>query len=130
LIIIACTVVSLFFEEFRTYTGVTFSVWVFCAFVLVYAIAEITTDLAHMQTKPIFFSPSIFPIYIYNPKKNDVDPKNAPTIALMVGLITLLLWSVTCTVWIYPHNVGVSAGILFEEILIIICFHLISVSAQ
>ena len=130
IVIVSCTVVSLFFDSFRTYTGVTLSVWVFCGFLLVYAGSELLSDLANIETKPIFFSPSIFPIYIYNPKKNDVDPKNGPTIALLSSLVILILWSVTCTVWVYPHNIGVSAGILCEQILIVSCFHLISVSSE
>ena len=97
---------------------------------MIYAGSELSSDLANIEKKPIFFSPSIFPVYIYNPKKNDVDPKNGPTIALLTSLVILMLWSVTCTVWVYPHNIGVSVGILLEAFIIISCFHLISVSAE
>lgn len=129
-IIISATVVSLFFEEFRTFTGVSISIWVTAALFIVYALAEISTDLANMEKKPVFFSPWIFPIYIYNPKKNDVEPHNLPSIALITGLILMMLWSVLCSVWVYPHNVGISLSIFFELLLIITCFHLIGVSAH
>lgn len=129
-IIISATVVSLFFEEFRTFTGVSISCWVTAALFIVYAISEISTDIATIETKPVFFSPWIFPIYIYNPKKNDVEPHNLPTVSLIVGLILMMVWSVLCSVWVYPHNVGISLSILFELILIITCFHLIGVSAH
>jgi len=129
-IIISATVVSLFFDEFRTFTGVSISCWVTAALFIVYAMSEIGSDLAKMETKPVFFSPWIFPVYIYNTKKNDVEPHNFPTVALIVGLIIMILWSVLCSCFVYPHNVGVSIGILFELLLIIACFHLLGVSAH
>lgn len=97
---------------------------------LVYAVAEIASDISKMEKNPVFFSPWLFPIYIYNPKKNDVEPHNLPTVALLGGLVILMMWSVVCSVWVYPHNVGVSLSILFELILIICAFHLIGVSAH
>lgn len=129
LIVIACTVVSLFSDEYRTYTGVSISVWVLCFFMLVYGFSELYTDLSKIETNPIFFAPCIFPIYIYNPKKNDVVPKYGPTIVIFAALVFLILWSVTCTVWVYPHNIGISVGILVEQVLIILSFHLIGVSS-
>jgi len=42
----------------------------------------------------------------------------------------MMMWSVLCSVWVYPHNVGISIGILFELLLIISAFHLIGVSAH
>lgn len=130
LVIIAATVVSWFVEEYRTFLGISISIWVFAALLLVYALAEIGSDVMKMETKPVFFSPWVFPVYIYNAKKNDVEPHNLPTIALITGLLVLLAWSVLCSVWVYPYNVGVSLGILFEEILIIAVFHLMGLSAN
>lgn len=69
-------------------------------------------------------------MYIYNAKKNDVEPNNGPAIAFITGLLVLILWSVTCTVWVYPHNVGISVGIFFENVLIILSFHLIGISSH
>jgi hypothetical protein len=129
-IIISATVVSFFYDEYRTFTGVSISCWVTAALFLVYAMSEIGSDVAKMETKPVFFSPWIFPVYIYNPKKNDVEDHTTPTIALMFGLVIMIMWSVLCSVWVYPHNVGVSIGILFELLLMIACFHLIQLSAH
>lgn len=124
-IIIASTVVSLCVEGFRVFTGVSISIWVFAALLLVYALSEITSDLMNMEKKPIYFSPWVFPVYIYNPKKNDVEPHNLPSISLITGLLVLILWSITASVWIYPHNVGISLSILFENVLVIAVLHLI-----
>jgi len=69
-IIVSSTVVSFFFsEEFRIFSGISISIWVLAAMMLVYAIAEIGSDLSKMETKPVFFSPWLFPVYVYNPKK-------------------------------------------------------------
>lgn len=129
-IIISATVVSFFFEEYRTFTGISISCWVTAALFIVYALSEIGSDLSTMEKKPVFFSPWIFPVYIYNPKKNDVESHSFPTAALLIGLSIIILWSVLCSCWVYPHNVGVSIGIFFELLLIISCFHLIGVSAH
>lgn len=128
-IIISVTVVALIVEDFSTYFGISISTWVFALVLLVYAGSEIFSDLANIETKPVFFSPWIFPVYTYNAKKNDVEPHNGPAIAMISGLLILMVWSVTCTVWVYPHNVGVSLSILFEEVLIILVLHLAAVSS-
>ena len=129
-IIISATVVSFFFDQYRTFTGISISCWVTAALFIVYALSEIGSDLAKMEKTPVFFSPWIFPVYIYNAKKNDVEPHSFPTVSLMIGFTIIILWSVLCSCWVYPHNVGVSVGILFELLLIISCFHLIGVSAH
>lgn len=128
-LIIACTIVSIIIDEFRTYFGISISTWMLALMLLVYAGSEISSDLSKMETKPIFFSPWLFPVYSYNAKKNDVESKNGPAIALISGILILMVWSVTCAVWIYPHNVGVSLGILFEELLVIFILHLAGVSS-
>jgi hypothetical protein len=69
-VIISATVVSFFFSDtFRIFSGVSISIWVTAAMMLVYALAEIGSDLSKMETKPVFFSPWLFPVYVYNPKK-------------------------------------------------------------
>jgi hypothetical protein len=129
-LIVSSTVVSFFFEEFKVFSGVSISIWIIAAMMLVYAFAEISSDLSKMETKPVFFSPWLFPVYVYNPKKNDVEAHNLPTVALIGGLVTMMLWSVLCSIWVYPHNVGVSLSILFELLLMVSAFHLIGVSAH
>ena len=128
-IIVAATVVSLIVEGFEVFVGVSISTWVFAGLLLVYAASELLSDLKNMEKKPVFYSPWVFPVYIYNPKKNDVESKNGPAIALVCGFLVLITWSVIASVWIYPHNVGVSLSILFEHVLVICLFHLLQASS-
>ena len=97
-------------------------------FLFLYAGAEIFSDIRNIETKPIFYSPWIFPVYIYNPKKNDVEKHNSPAIALIVGFLIMICWSVLCSVWIKPFYVGVSLSIMFELMLIVCVLYLISVT--
>ena len=69
----------------------------------------------------------IFYLFFY---RNDVEAHNLPTVALICGLVIMMMWSVLCTIWVYPHNVGISLSIFFELLLMISAFHLIGVSAH
>jgi len=99
-IMVSSIVVSFFVDEFRVFTGFSIAVWVLAALLLVYAFAEIISDLWKIEKNPIFFSPWVFPIYIYNSKKNDVESHNRPSVCLITGLLILILWSVLASVWV------------------------------
>jgi hypothetical protein len=124
-VIVASTVVSFFVPGFRIFVGVSISTWILAAMILVYGLTEVWTDLRNMERKPIFYSPWVFPVYRYNAKKNDVESNNGPAAALVTGFVILITWSVVASVWIYPHNVGVSLSILFENVLLILMNHLL-----
>lgn len=129
-IIISATVVSFFVEGFRIFFGFSISVWVFAALLFVYAFAEIFSDYSKRETHPIFYSPWIFPVYIYNPKKNDIERHSLPAIAMLVGFITMIGWSVLCSIWVYPHHVGVSLSILFEIFMMMSIMFIVSISTH
>jgi len=131
--IIACVMVvaivlSFFLPGFSNFIGVSIAVWLLAAMFLVFALSEISSDLKNMETKPVFFSPWIFPVYNYNLKKNDVTANNGPAVALIVGFLVLIMWAAVASVWIDPHNVGVCLSILFMHVLIIICYHIAQAS--
>lgn len=128
-IIISATVVSLIVEGFEVFFGVSISIWVFAGLLLVYAVTEITSDLNNMETKPVYYSPWVFPVYIYNAKKNDVEANNGPCAALVIGIMILISWAVIASIWVFPHNAGVSLSILFEYLLVFCLFHLMQASS-
>jgi hypothetical protein len=111
-----------------TFEGLSISIWVLSFFIFVYAFAELFSSIKKIETNPIFFSPWIFPVYVYNPKKNDVVKNNGPAIAMLIGYVIMIAWSVLCSVWIEPYYVGVSLSILFELLLIISVLYLVSIS--
>lgn len=81
-----------------------------------------------IETKPLFFSPWIFPVYVFNPKKNDVESHNLPSIAVITSFIVLLVWSALASIWIYPHSVGITLTVLFEISMTLMALYLVSIS--
>ena len=120
LIVIASFVAALIIDGFSNFFGFSISLWLIAFFILLYAFSELISDIKNFKRKPIFFSPWIFPVYIYNPKKNDVESHNEPSIALILGFLILMLWSLLASVWITPVGFGVSVGAVLELILVII----------
>lgn len=128
--VIAPAIVSLCVEDFRVFFGFSISTWILAVLLFVYGFAEISSDVAHIETKPLFFSPWVFPVYIYNPKKNDVESHNGPSIAIITSFIILLIWSVLASVWVFPHSIGVSLTVLFEILMTLVTLFLVSVSQE
>lgn len=127
-IVVGCFVASLIIEEFANFFGFSISTWILAFFILLYSYSELSTDIMNVEKNPVYFSPWIFPVYIYIPKKNDIDPHNGPATALVIGYLLLLCWSVLCTVWVKPYNIGVGLGIIFEFALIITVLYVCSVT--
>lgn len=125
----AAIVLSFFVPGFSNFVGVSIAVWLLAAALLVFAAAEIASDLKNMEAKPVFFSPWVFPVYRYDLKKNDVVPNNGPAVALVSGFLILIVWAAVASVWIDPHNVGVCLSILFMHALFLACFHVLQASA-
>jgi len=81
-----------------------------------------------MVTKPIFFSPWVFPIYVFNPTKQDVQPNNLPAGSILAAFILMIMWGVLATAWITPGDVGVTVSILFEHLLLIAMIYFVQIS--
>jgi uncharacterized membrane protein len=67
--IIATFVASFFVGELSIFMGFSISAWLSALLLLVFGIFRITYDIRNMKQRPIFFSPWVFPIYIFDPKK-------------------------------------------------------------
>lgn len=130
LIIIGTFIVSLIVNDFSNFFGFSISLWILAFFILLYAASELGTDILNFSKRPVFFSPWIFPVYIYNPKKNDVESHNLPSIALLIGFLILMLWSLLASVWITPVGFGVSICAGLEILLIIVTLYLITLTPQ
>jgi hypothetical protein len=128
LLIAGSFISALIIPEFANFLGFSISIWITAFFILMYAFAELYSDIKNIETKPVFFSPWIFPVYIYSPKKNDVERHNMPAAAFIIGMLIMMFWAVLSTVWIDPFAVGVSLSVIFELILVIITLYLVSVT--
>mmetsp|Transcript_3192 Transcript_3192/g.2146 ORF Transcript_3192/g.2146 Transcript_3192/m.2146 type:complete len:473 (-) Transcript_3192:2031-3449(-) len=127
-IVVAPVVASFFLEELYSYVAVSLGVWALCGFLFLYGAMELYTDIKMIDNKPLFYSSMVFPVYKFEPKKNDIDPRNAPAVSVLISVIIMMLWSGSCTVWVAPYYIGVSVGILFELILIVIVLYLITIT--
>jgi len=129
LALIAAFVLSFIIDDFNVFVGFTITILGTAFFILVYSFGVLLQDLNRINSKPIFFSPWIFPVYRYNTRKNDVDKRNEPAVGVIVGMLLVLFWSIFCSVWVSPFYVGISISILVELVLVILALYLISISA-
>ena len=128
IIIASSLIISFFVDRFAIFSGFSLSTWIFALLLFVYSCSEIGSDYAKLEKIPVYFSPWIFPVYIYSPKKNDVEVRNFPSICLLLGFLVMIAWSVLASIWVYPYHVGVSASILFELLMSIAVLFLVSIS--
>ena len=125
IMIVSALIISFFVQGFRIFLGFSISTWLFALLLGVYAFSEITSSVKESDTKPVFYSPWIFPAYVYIPKKNDVESCNKTATAMVAAFIVLIGWSVLASVWFSPSHVGVSLSILFEIALILAVLFLV-----
>lgn len=116
-------------KNFSNFAGFTILVLGTSFIVLVYSLNKFRKNIQNMDRKPLFFSPWIFPVYRFSPKKNDVIPYNLHTVLLLSSLLAILLWSILAAVFLKPYWVGICISILIEITLLIVALYLISISS-
>jgi hypothetical protein len=132
-VVVLCAVVttfvaSFFVKEISIFMGFSIALWLTALLLLAFGILRITYDLRGMRTRPIFFSPWVFPIYVYDPKKQDVISANLPAGSILSALVMLLFWSILATAWFNPTHAGVALSILFEHLIIICMIFMVQIS--
>lgn len=126
--LIAPFVASLIVPSFTIFMGFSISAWLFALVLLAYGYGKLIVDYKNLKRKPVFFSPWIFPIFKFDPKKQDVVPHNLPGGCIILGNGVMICWSALATVWIQPVHVGVSLSILFMFILLLTIIFMIQIS--
>ena len=94
-------------DDMTTYQGATISCYAWLFFLWAYAIFQFTMDYRNFVQKPIYYSPTLFPIYKYNPKINDVEDHYEPAIAWIAGLVLLVFWGFFSNYQLSPTWFGV-----------------------
>jgi hypothetical protein len=112
-LIITPVVLGLILNNFLAYIGFSISVWTLAFFMMIYSVSSIYSDIMNRDANPLFYSPWIFPVYAFNPKKNDIISRNRPNVILILSLMIMICWSATCTVWVKPYSLGIALGIAF-----------------
>ncbi len=70
--IIASFIASGFVGELSNFIGFSISTWLLAFLLIVFGVGKTVYDIRNMKTRPIFFSPWVFPINVFNPSKQDV----------------------------------------------------------
>lgn len=126
--IIAPFVASLIVPGFTIFLGYSISSWLLSGLLFAFGCGRLFFDYMNLRKRPVFFSPWVFPIFRYDPKKQDIVKQNTPVMCLIASLVIMIAWSVLATVWYTPTHVGVSISILFEMMLILVIIFIVQIS--
>lgn len=107
LIVLATTIFSLVDESLNTFEGLSYSSCVLLFLLWSYALIQFAIDFNSSMTRPVFFSASLFPIYKYDPKINNVREHYGPTVSWIAGSFLILMWSLCSSFAIEPVWFGV-----------------------
>lgn len=102
IIVLAGLVISIFSEDFHEFYGATVTCGLIAALFLGVSIFTIFKDNQKAKQAPVFYSPWIFPVYQYNPKKNNVRMKNYPAVFMFLGFGVIIGWSFLCSIFVKP----------------------------
>ena len=105
---------SVFKDDFSTYWGISLGIATLFTILWSYAIFHTIVDIMEIEKRPIWYSTSLFPIYKFNPDKNDLEDHYAPTVALFCGLFMLLLWGFLTNIMVSPSWLGATITIGIE----------------
>jgi hypothetical protein len=133
LVIVTCSIIASFIAsgfvgELSNFIGFSISTWLLAFLLIVFGLGKTIYDIRSMKNRPIFFSPWVFPIYVFNPSKQDVQANNLPAGAILGSFMLMIMWGVLATAWITPGDVGVTITILFEHLLLMAVIYLVQIS--
>jgi hypothetical protein len=75
-----------------SYAGGSYSAAILFFFLWSYAISQFVIDFHEKDTKPIYVSINLFPVYKFNPKINDVEDHYDPAVSFILGLVIAAFW--------------------------------------
>lgn len=87
--------------------------------VCVYSVGSWIKDFNQSETKPVFCSRYLFPIYKFNWITKDIEPHNGPTYAWFLSLIVLVAWSIYYNSKSKDKQIGVSLSIIIETLILV-----------
>jgi len=128
LIVIGAIASSIAISDFNDYLGFSISVWVISSLAIGYGGVLLFLDINGLEDRPVFFSPWIFPVYKFDPKKENIERRNSPSISLLTGCLVLIIWGILSSNWLEPLYLGVSLCILLVLLMVTLALYLISIS--
>ena len=93
-IIMIGPLIASFITNFLTiYQGISVSGGILVGYLWFYAFSHFLRDFYQMDSRPVYFSNSLFPIYKFNEKTKDIDTHHRPITSWIIGLIIIMLWA-------------------------------------
>lgn len=130
LAILASSVVSIFVDDLSTYEGLGISASVTLFFLWFYAVFHFAKDFIELDQKPVFYSGSLFPVYKFNPKINNVEAHYSPLMSWAIGLILIFIWGFYTNYSIAPAWFGAVMTIGIELLVLMSVIYLRSLTLE
>ena len=121
---------SAFSDDLSSYHGISLSTIVLLFFLWSYSLFQFTRDFREIEHRPVFYSPSLFPIYKYNDEINDLEPHYGPAVAWIMGLILLLSWGYFNNVSVTPQWFGAAVTIAIQLLIMLSTIYLRSLTVE
>ena len=134
-IVVSCAglsvfIISLAVDGFNEFVGFSISYGIFICLILFVGLRAFLDDIWNSEEEPIYFSPSIFPVFKYITKKNDIKLNNYPSFLILVFLFLSMAWSIMCAVWVTSFEIGIGVTCLVEVIFIIFLLYVASFTPE
>lgn len=126
--ILLAGVISIFDEELSTFEGISYGMAVALFFLWGFALFHFIKDSNESTNKPVFYAGALFPVYKFNPSKNDVKVHYEPLGSWLIGLSILTLWGFYMNTSLTPQWLGAVVTIGIELIILMSAMYLRSLT--
>ena len=79
---------------------------------------------------PLYISPFVFPMYMYNPDNSSMTVENEVGMAAYTTIGTFMLWGIFCIVFINPLGMGIMITCLSLLSFVVLTMNLIAVTPR
>jgi hypothetical protein len=121
--VIVSLVFSIVSDRLNGYGGVSFSTMTLCSILWMYSIMQFGIDLVLMDSNPVYFSSSIFPIYKFNSLTNKVEEHYGPTLSWISGFALAAVWTFLTAGSVNPEWFGVVLSIGIKLFILLSCVY-------
>lgn len=126
--IFAAGVVSIFDDNLSTFEGISYSLAVTLFLLWSFAVFHFIKDSNESTNKPVYYAGALFPVYKFNPRKNDVNVHYEPLACWLIGLSFLTLWGFYMNTSIEPQWMGAIVTIGIELVILMSAMYLRSLT--
>lgn len=115
--------VSLGTDDFSMYAGASISCLTLLFLLWAFAIFHFWVDSTEIDDRPVYYSMTLFPIFKYDPKKNDLEDHYVPSAVWTAGIIILFGWTFLTAHQMRPEWIGPCILCLVLDLVILSLFY-------